>query len=282
MAQDTPDDQFDDLFEPFELDELPPPEDPPPRAARAPRPDTATVEQPAATLRCPSCGSANPAHHHHCEQCGARLTTDPLPVAPPPLGGASPGGRALGVLAGVVLLVALFALVFNVFRGGASPQADVTTSTTTTTQPPTVGEIRPASVEASSQLDKWPATNLIDGDPTTYWNDHSLKGAGATLTFRFSKPVQIQEIEIQNLQDPEKFKRNYRIQGFVVEVDDLSTEIAGRLEDTNAPQRIRIASLETTTLTIRVQSTYPAQAVGDKPPFSELAVQEVRFFGVER
>jgi len=283
----TTSDPFDELFEPFELDELPPADEPPPRRAAAPPPTAATVPAAAtgtAGVTCPSCGSTNALQNQHCDQCGARLGRDPLPVATPPAGGSSPGLRAIGVLAAVVLVVFLGALTLNALRGGAPADAEeaTATSSTTTTQPPIVTELFPSSVEASSELASLPASNLIDGDPGTYWNDESLQGVDASLTFRFSRAVQIREIEIQNLTDDEKFKRNYRIKGYVITVDDLNTEIAGRLEDTNEPQRVKIASLDTTKLTIQVTSTYPAQAIGDAPAYSELALQGVRFFGVER
>jgi len=277
-------DEIDELFEPFELDDIPPPEIEP--GPPVPTPPTAsggaTARTATATVTCPSCGSPNPLTNLHCEQCGARLGDEPLPVAPPPNGGASPGMRALGFLAAVVLVVGLGALIFNTIRGGGTSETASTSTSTTSTLPPVATEIIPSSVEASSELEGFPATNLIDGDPTTYWNDNSLRGEGATLTFRFARPVSIREIEIQNVQNDEKFKRNFRIKGYIIKVDDIATEMSGRLEDTNEPRRISIASLQTTRLTIEVTSTYPAQAVGDKTAFNELALQEVRFFGVER
>ena len=91
--------------------------------------------------------------------------------------------------------------------------------------------------------------------------------------------MSITEIELQNLVDNEKFKRNYKIQGYLITTDDLTIEISGRLSNTNDPQRVPIASIGTTELTIAVKSTYPAEPAGDRPPFNELALQSVRFFG---
>jgi hypothetical protein len=278
---DERDDQFDDLFEPFELTEPPAGQDEPePRRA-------GTVPSPApssANIMCPSCGSVNPSYNRHCEHCGARLSQDPLPVAPPPMSRTSPGGRALGVLAAVVLIVALVALIFNVFRGGGDGTAESTSSTSssTTTIPPVVTEVFPTQVEASSELAGFEASNLIDGDLETSWNDDSSRGKDAVLTFRFARPVQLKEIEFQNLSDDERFRRNYKIQGFSITVDDLAIEINDRLDNTNEPQRVSIASVDTTELVIRVLSTYAAEPAGDSPPFDELALQEVRFFGTEK
>ena len=277
-------DQFDDLFEPFELSEPPGEEQPaPPRrsagaAAPAPR-------RTASNVMCPSCGAVNPEYNRHCEQCGARLSQDPLPVAPPPMSRTSPGGRALGVLAAVVLIVALVTLIVNVFRGGegGTAQNSSSTSSSTTTLPPVATEVFPTQAEASSELSAgFGASNLIDGDPDTAWNDDSARGKDAVLTFRFARPVALQEIEFQNLSDEDRFKLNYKIQGFSITVDDLDIEINDRLENTNEPQRVSIASVETTELVVRVLSTYAAEPVGDRPPFNELALQEVRFFGTEK
>jgi hypothetical protein len=277
-------DQFDDLFEPFELTEPPVGEQETPTTRRSQ--GTTGVAPPRTTssnLMCPSCGALNPSYNRHCEQCGARLSQDPLPVAPAPMSRTSPGGRALGVLAAVVLIVALVALIFNVFRGGDNTaESTSTSSSSTTTIPPVVTEVFPSQAEASSELVGFEASNLIDGDPATAWNDDSARGKDAVLTFRFARPVALKEIEFQNLSDDERFKLNYKIQGFSITVDDLSIEINDRLDNTNEPQRISVASVETTEVVITVLSTYTAEPAADRPPFDELALQEIRFFGTER
>ncbi len=280
---DDRDNQFDDLFEPFELPDAPP-ETEPPRTSGG-RNTAETAEQPAiGAVMCPSCGASNPDFNRHCEQCGARLSQDPLPIAPPPMSRTSPGGRALGVLAAVVLVVALGALMFNIFRGGSEDPTAASTSSTTSssTIPPVVTEVFASSVEASSELQGWEATNLIDGDPSTSWNDEGLRGKDAWLRFRFPRPVTLKEIAFQNLEDEVRFKRNYKIQGFSITVDDLPVEINLRLDNTNQEQRVQVASLETTDLLVRVLSTFTAESADDQPPFDELALQGVRFFGTER
>ena len=279
MDKDKPD--FDDLFEPFELDEGPPPEPERPDPGQQAEASTRSTVSDVATVACPSCGSSNPDYNRHCEQCGARLSQDPLPVAPPPSLRTSPGGRALGVLAAVILIVALAVLAFNIFSGGDGNEDTTTTTAPTTTIPAAATELFAASVEASSFLPGWEPENLIDGDDSTHWNDESLHGIGAFLTFTFAEPVSITEVELQNLVDNEKFKRNYKIQGYLITTDDLSVEFSGRLDNDNNAQRVPIASLNTRELTIAVMSTYPAESAGDKPPFDELALLSVRFFGNE-
>ena len=208
-----------------------------------------------------------------------------MPLAPAPVGRTSPGFRALGVLAAVVLVVALVALMINIFRSGEASVAgpETTSTSTTTTQPVIVAELTPASVTASSELSEgFGPENLLDGDPETRWNDASARGVGAWLEFTFATPVQITEMEFQNVTDDTKFRQNYKIQGYTITVNDLNVPISGRLVNSNEAQRVRIASLETFTLRVDISTTYPAEPVGDAPPFNELALEDVRFFGVER
>lgn len=274
-------DSFDDLFEPFELEEGPPaePSEPDDDARAVPPPPAATVPDAVPTVACPSCGTHNPEYNRHCEACGARLGKGPLPVAPPPMVRATPGGRALGVLAAVVLLVALVTLIIN-FTGDDPPPTTTAAPRPTSTVATPVVELSPTSVLASSALnDTYGADNLLDGDPTTEWQDQGLRGVGATLTFEFSQPVEIVEIEIRNLPDDDRFRQNYRVRGFKITVDDLPFEISDQLEDVNTPQRVPVSSLRTRVLTIEVTSVFAAEAVGDAGPFNELAIADIRFFG---
>lgn len=279
MAKDK--DPFDDLFEPFELEDGPPPPGtepaaPPPEPKQKPPQASAPVEQAA----CPSCGAFNPAYNRHCEQCGARLTQEPLPVAPAPMVRSTPGGRALSVLTAVVLVVALFALLFNVFRSGDDEETAQTTTSTTTTAAPSVTEIQPTDVVASSQIaDSYSDSNLIDGDFETEWQATSEDGI--TIEFRWAQPVQIKYLEIYNIVDQDRFLRNYRIEGYNITVDDLpGVTYRNTLKDqADGPQRIEIASIETTSLTLEILSSFASQALGGEIAFSEVVVAEIKFFG---
>ncbi len=279
MAKDK--DPFDDLFEPFELDNGPPPpgsEPPPPPPA--PEPEDAQPAAPVEQVICPSCGALNPAYNRHCEQCGARLTKEPLPVAPAPMVRATPGGRALSVLAAAVLVVALFALLFNVFRGGDDVAQDTTTTTTTTAAPVAVVEQRPTDVRASAQLaDSYADSNLIDGDLSTEWQANHADTL--TIEFTWAQPVQIEYLQIFNIEDQDRFLRNYRIKGYKITTDDLpGVENRNTLKDqAGGPQKIDIASINTTSLTIEILTTFESQALGGEVPFNEVVVAEVKFWG---
>lgn len=268
---------FDDLFEPFELEDGPPErrtDEPEPEPEHTHPPDTGPA------ITCSSCGTANPGSNRHCEACGARLSSDPLPVAPMPGSAPSPGARALTVLAAVVLIAGIAAIIINLT---GDDETEPAASSSTTTAPPTTvafEELIPTTVTASSALgDSFAPENLLDNNPDTEWQDASQRGNGAELTFSFAQPVRIVNLEVVNLQDDERFRLNYRIKGYVITVDDLAINISGELDDDNEPQRIPIGTVGTTSLTIEVRTTYPAQSVDDKPPFDELALADVRFFG---
>ena len=190
-------------------------------------------------------------------------------------------GRALMVLAGVILTVVVVAILVDVFRGGSDGATDTTTATTsgvTTIPTQAIVELDVASVVASSELPGFPASALIDSNSDNSWNDTQESGQ-PFLTFTFAQPVQITQIQIQNITDEERFIRNFRISDYEVTIDDLPTVTSGTLEDDNSPQTIPIPSLETRELTLRVINQYAAQPFEGKLPFRELAVQEVKFFG---
>jgi hypothetical protein len=271
-------DSFDDLFEPFELEEGPPPPESPSSTSYEP---PQKAEAPVAQIDCPSCGTPNPAYNRHCEQCGARLTKEPLPIAPAPMGRTTPGAKALGVLVGVVLIVLLLAGLRSIWRSDSGEAQGTSTSTTTSsTEAIATVQLVPTSVEASSTLPGYPADNLIDGDPATEWQDQSLGGEDAVLTFRFAQPVAITYIEIQGITgDLDRFRLNYRMKGYEITVDDNELQFTNTVPDDPGPHRIEIASQETNRLELHVLSTYASEPVGDKLPFEELVIAEVSFFG---
>lgn len=187
------------------------------------------------------------------------------------------GARALMVLAGVILAVALLALVVNVFRGGDEPPA-TTASTSTTAVEVQVERLSPIRIDCTSQLAAFPCEALIDDDPTNSYNA-TEGGVGAEITLLFSPPKQITSVFFHNLEDEERFLRNARIKGVEILVDDLEQSIVAELDDTNTPQEVTIGSIRTSSLKIRITSAYPGQSYQGHEPFPELALQEINFFG---
>lgn len=250
-------------------------------------PDEETFEEPttlppeARTVTCPSCGAPNPATNRHCEECGARIAQGPLPVAPQPMIRTTAGARALMAIVGTIAVVAVIALLYNSIFGGGEVAATTTSSSTTSTTIGMPERIVPIAWNCSSEIaGGWECANMFDGDDTTYWNDAGAEGRNATIEVTFAGPVSLKQIIFQNVTDEEKFKRNFRVKGIEITFDDLpDAPLIDALQDTTRAQPIPVASLRTRQLTIRVTSTYPAESVNGLPPFTELAIAEIEFWG---
>ncbi|HUG74288.1 MAG TPA: hypothetical protein VMM81_01240 [Acidimicrobiia bacterium] len=281
---DRPIDPFDDLFEPFDLEgesdqeEAPQPGERrtvPVRADDGDEPRPITTAEHSAVL-CPSCGTVNDPGNRHCDECGARLTRSQMPVAPQPMLRTTAGARALIVLAGVVLTVALLALVFNVV--GGSPEETTTTVTTETTVAAEQVQLTPIRVECESELPSYPCTALIDGDSETSWNAVD-GGINTEVTFYFQPAVQITQMWIENLQDECRFLRNARIRAVEIEINDRPQLQIANLLDTREIQRIDLNSLNTSRVVMTITSAHPGSSCEGQEPFTELALQSVSFFG---
>jgi hypothetical protein len=274
-------DTFDDLFEPFGLDGEPDPPDGSRTKERTTIPIRSDDPIPAVAetsgFLCPSCGLSNDPGNRHCDNCGARLTGGQMPVAPQPMLRTTAGARALIVLAGVVLAVALLALIFNVFGGGTAATTTTTPTDTTLVTGPVV-RIDPIRVECTSELPAFPCAALVDGDPETSWNATD-GGVGTVLTFYFSPAVQITDMQIDNLADEGRFLRNARMRGIEVTINDRPQMHIQELADTQDTQQVRLSSVRTSRLDLRISSAYPGISHEGQEPFSELAVQSITFFG---
>ena len=239
-------------------------------------------------LTCPSCGVGQSAANRHCEQCGARLGQQRIAVAAPPLRSVSAGSRALGIIVVVIAIVVVAALIIPAIRGGdETPASDdpesVPSSSTTaaTTLNTPIEEITPISITCSSEHNaKLRCENLIDGTEK-YWNDQSLRGEDARITVTFVKPVALQQVQIINVGNEEKFRRNYRVRGVEIYADDApDIPISGNIDNTNeGPHAVRIVTNYTLELEIRVTSTWPSEALGGEQAFDELAIEELKFWG---
>lgn len=236
---------------------------------------------PYTTVTCPSCGAPNPESNRHCEECGARLYQGDLPVAPQPLITMTAGVRAAIVIGSVIVGVIIIALVFNAIRGdGGDTTTESTETSTTTTLQRTLPERIPASnisVECSSELASFPCENLIDGTDAA-WNDAGLEGVGATMTFTFNTPWQLEQIVFNNLEDDTRFRRNFRINGLEIRADDMTDGTIETLVNRAGRHLINFTTLNTTQVVIEVRSTWPAEVV-DGTSFTELALEEVEFYG---
>ena len=209
-------------------------------------------------------------------------------MAAPPLRTVSAGGRALGIFLAVIAVVVVAALVYPAIRGDdetpgvTNPDGETptTTSLTATTQAP-LEEITPISISCSSEYNSnLGCDNLIDGEDT-YWNDQSLRGEDARITVTFVNPVALEQVQIINVANEEKFRRNYRVKAVEIYADDLpGVPFVGDLSDTNnRPHAIETDTSHTLELEIRVTSTWSSEAVAGNQAFDELAIQEIKFWG---
>jgi hypothetical protein len=273
---------FDDLFEPFGLEDEPEQPDGPRRSSHKTVPirsdgGLAATTAETSGLLCPSCGLQNHAGNRHCDSCGARLVGGQMPVAPQPMLRTTAGARALIVLAGVVLAVALLALIFSVFRGeSAAPTITQPTDAAPVTGP--IVPLQPIRVECTTELPEFPCSALADGNPETSWNATD-GGVGTVITFYFSPPVQITEMQIDNLADEGRFLRNARMRGIEVRISDRPQSQIETLNDTRETQQVRLSSIRTSRVDIEIASAYPGQVFGGQEAFNELAVQAITFYG---
>lgn len=274
------DDPLDDIdFEEFELREPAGWED---EDHRQP------YESSAYLLACPSCGVEQNSTNRHCEQCGARLGQRRIAVASPPLRSVNAGGRALGVIVVVIALVVVAALVISAVRNGGDDvegadtvvtDSTVTTSTVTTLQ--AVDAHEPFSITCSSEYNATlGCDNLIDG-VEDYWNDGSLRGEDAWIVATFDYPISFKRVLLVNVDNEEKFRRNYRVRVMEIEANDIpGVPFRGDIPNANdRPHPVRVETSATTELRIEIKATWPSEAVDGGQAFDELAVQELEFWG---
>lgn len=238
-------------------------------------------------LTCPSCFSQQSPSNRHCQECGARLGRQRIAVAPMPIRSVTAGNRAVRVIIIGVAFVVIFALIIQAMRGNDEPgdqAVDGSTTSTEATEPSMVlgplEEITPISITCSSEYNAGLACeNLIDGDET-YWNDASRRGEDARITVTFVNPVALEQVQIINVDNLEKFRRNYRVRGVEIFADDFpGVPFVDEIPDANdRPHGIPTTTNHTTVLEIRVTSTWPSEALGGEA-FDELAIQEIKFWG---
>lgn len=189
-----------------------------------------------------------------------------------------------GSAAALFLLVLGGAALLGLERGPsvttvapAPAAADAPPDTAAAEAVPTPGPLPVDRVSASSELANFEAKFLVDGTDRA-WNDESLRGAGAELTFTFSSPVELDEIVVHHLTDAERFARNYRIARFEIHFDGERAQEA-TVPDEPGAHAVPVAG-RASEVRLVVTDVYPAELFGGGPPFEELAVAEIEFIGV--
>lgn len=247
------------------------------------------------SLTCTTCGQRNPAGRVRCERCAASLA---MPVAEPePMQRRSSGrGRTVLIMTGVLLALAAGAGVGWLVldrdpqpeapsgSSSASPTASRTTSTASKTgdglQAVAASRIRAsASSQLPSATDQFSIDNVLDDDPLTVWNSNGAQvgpTGPVTLTFRFTKPVDLQRIDIVNgsQKSSESFSANGRPRGLSIRSDSSADTVT--LQDEEGSQRLDYDWGPTTTVVIVINSVYR-----DGATFSDMAISDITFTAAE-
>ncbi len=237
----------------------------------------------AKTTTCPSCGAVNPASNRHCQECGARLDQAPLPTAPRPAVQATAGVRAALAISGLLFLVILVALFFNIFNGDGT--AGETTLAETTTTAPVV--IEPSEIEIIDQtctpegIGSLTCSNLTSSTDAEYqinWEELSQAEGDVTIRLTFRQPMVVTRIDWQNIEDPTRFRQNYKARGLVIDADGSISEVTHELDNTPGLQTVTYATLDANWIEITIQSAWPAELVDDNI-WQEIAINEITVWG---
>lgn len=255
-------------FEEFSLSGEPPAPLPP---ARFPRSD----------VQCPSCGSTNPTTNRHCEECGARLSQGPLPVAPRPSVQATAGVRAVLAIAGLLTVVVVIALIFNIF-GNDTPEVTATdlSSTTTTSPTPETRELNVLRADCTiSGLASLGCDNLIDdgGGEYQFNYDEVAEGQDIVIKLILAERSVITGVVWSNLApDDAGLRQNYRAKD--ITIDGGAAPVLFELADEGGAQPLQFSAVNTFEITIVVSDVYLPSPTEERV-FSELAIQQIEVFG---
>jgi len=234
-------------------------------------------------ITCPSCGAHNPPGNRHCQECGARLDQTPLPTAPRPAVQATAGVRAALAISGLLFVVIIIALLFNVF-GGGSAASDTTLGVTSTTEAvitvPEPIDILDQQCDPDG-LGSFTCINLTSGTDAEYqvnWEEIQDAEGNIVIKLFFRQPMIVTRIDWSNIEDPTRYRRNYRARGLTIDAQGSLTEVPQELEDTPGLQNINYAAVNANWIEITVQSAYQAEVIDDNV-FRELAISEITVWG---
>jgi hypothetical protein len=196
---------------------------------------------------------------------------------------ATAGVRAALGISGLLFLVILVALFFNLFNGGDPVSADTTLDAgATTTSVPGPAPIPILSAECDPPgISSFTCSNLYSGTDAEYQVDwEELEATEETVTIRllFSEPMIVTQLVWTNIADDTRFRQNFRARGLTIDAQGSVSIVPKELEDLPGQQNVDFAAINATWIEITVESAYQHQVVEDNI-FGELAIDEITVIG---
>jgi hypothetical protein len=204
-------------------------------------------------------------------------------VAPRPSVQATAGVRAVLAIAGLLTVVVIIALVFNIFGGdedGTDVAADGSTTTTTTAPAPETRELNVLRADCSvSGLASLGCENLIDdagGEYQITWDDLE-EGTDVTIRLILAERSVITGVVWTNLAaDDPGLRQNYRAKD--ITIDGGAAPVLFELQDEGGAQSLQFSAVNTFEIEITISDAYLPSPTEDRV-FSELAIQQIEIFG---
>jgi hypothetical protein len=196
---------------------------------------------------------------------------------------ATAGVRAAVAISGLLFVVVVVALLFNVFSDNpSSTSTTLASSTSTSASVAEVAQIEVLGVECDPPgLGSLVCANLTNGQGTEYqtnWEELDNQEGEITIRLSFRQPMIIDRLEWRNIDDETRFKQNYRARGLILEADGSLTQVNHELQDTPGSQTIDYPALNATFIDITVVSAYLHEVL-DGNTFPEIAIDEITVWG---
>ena len=122
--------------------------------------------------------------------------------------------------------------------------------------------INPIRVDCSSTAEGFSCDSLIARRSEQGWNNDPNSDEPIEFVFTFAPEVALEQVVLKNATDEERYTRNLKVQGFVIETDDMGGAVETNvIPEASGPHVINVATVGTTELTFRVTSTYPSEAL---------------------
>lgn len=248
-------------------------------------------------VRCPLCRATNGPGALFCARCGAAIRSRGQQSLSRRF---SLAGAVLGILL-LVMLAAAVLVLYGLVSSALRPEEKAKTyaqrpgtTATVVAQTPSSAEtdeteatastlplqlVRPTSVTSSSALEatstaSYGATNLVDGDLATAWNEGAEgPGIGEWVRFEFSRQWVLARIEIANgyQKDDERYFGNGRVRSLAIEYSTGTTQLVDLL-DSKDIQTIIPTRQPVEWFKITIVDVYPGKI------WDDTALSEVRIY----